>query len=92
VETKPGLSVAGSQGMAKGAYMNNQSEPKNSQEFDAYFEDNDISMLLDTKQKRVNIDLPANIVQMLDYRAQISGLTRQALVKYWISEKLGIIN
>lgn len=71
--------------------MKTQSKPQNNQQFDEYFEDNDISELLDTKSKRINIDLPANIVSMLDYQAQLSGLTRQALVKYWISEKLGVI-
>ena len=71
--------------------MKMQSIPENNQEFDSYFEDNDISDLLDTKNKRINIDLPPNVVSMLDYQAQLSGLTRQALVKYWISERLGII-
>ena len=71
--------------------MKMQSMPQNNTEFDEYFEDHDISELLDTKTKRINLDLPANVVTMLDYQAGLSGLTRQALVKYWISEKLGII-
>lgn len=70
--------------------MKNINKPKNSQEFDTYFEDNDISDLLEIKQKRVNLDLPSNVLTRLDYQANLIGLTRQALIKYWISEKLGL--
>ncbi len=63
-------------------------KPKNAEEFDSYFEEHDIAYLLDTKTKRINIDFPANVLKRLDLKAHQLGLTRQALVKYWIAEKL----
>ena len=38
--------------------------------------------------KRVNIDFPAWVVEELDKEAGRLGITRQALVKVWIAEKL----
>lgn len=70
--------------------MKKQSRPKNTAEFDTYFEDNDISGLLDQNTKRFNIDLPVAVLKKLDLQANRIGLTRQALVKYWISEHLGL--
>lgn len=67
-------------------------EPKNAAEFDAYFEDNDIADLLDLRTVRVNIDFPASIVSRLDLKADQLGLTRQALVKYWIAERLNLVS
>ena len=64
---------------------------KNADEFDAYFEDHDIADLLDTKTKRVNIDFPSPILRRLDLKANELGLTRQALVKYWIAERLDLV-
>lgn len=66
-------------------------KPKSASEFDAYFETNDIADLLDTTTKRVNIDFPAAVLRRLDLKAQQLGLTRQALVKYWIAERLELI-
>ena len=66
-------------------------KPKNADEFDAYFEDHDIADLLDTKTKRVNIDFPSPILRRLDLKANELGLTRQALVKYWIAERLDLV-
>jgi hypothetical protein len=65
-------------------------KPKNAEEFDEYFENHDIGELLDTETKRVNLDLPAHILSRLDLKAQTLGLTRQALIKYWIAERLGL--
>ena len=39
--------------------------------------------------KRVNIDFPAWVVEALDREARRLGVTRQALVKLWIAERLG---
>jgi alpha/beta superfamily hydrolase len=39
--------------------------------------------------RRVNVDFPAWMVQGLDARASHLGVTRQALIKMWIAEKLG---
>ncbi|HKY63870.1 MAG TPA: CopG family transcriptional regulator [bacterium] len=66
-------------------------KPKNAAEFDAYFENHDIADLLDTKTKRVNIDFPPPILRRVDLKARELGLTRQALIKYWIAERLNLI-
>ncbi|MEI2735069.1 MAG: CopG family transcriptional regulator [Rhodoblastus sp.] len=39
--------------------------------------------------RRVNVDFPAWVVQGLDREAMRLGVTRQALIKLWIAEKLG---
>ena len=38
--------------------------------------------------RRVNLDLPAWMVEGLDARAAHLGITRQALLKMWIAERL----
>jgi hypothetical protein len=40
------------------------------------------------KPRRVSIDFPAWMVQELDREAQRLGITRQSVIKFWISEKL----
>jgi len=40
------------------------------------------------KPKRVNIDFPTWVVEDLDKHSKRLGITRQALVKVWIAEKL----
>ena len=40
------------------------------------------------ESRRVNIDFPAWVVDGLDKQAKRLGITRQALVKVWIAEKL----
>ena len=40
------------------------------------------------KSRRVSIDFPAWMVKALDREAQRLGITRQSVIKYWISEKL----
>lgn len=39
--------------------------------------------------KRVNVDFPAWVVAGLDQQARRLGVTRQALIKLWIAERLG---
>jgi hypothetical protein len=39
--------------------------------------------------RRVNVDFPAWVVQGLDRQAKRLGVTRQALIKLWIAERLG---
>lgn len=39
--------------------------------------------------RRVNVDFPAWVVTSLDREAQRLGVTRQALIKTWIAERLG---
>ncbi len=38
--------------------------------------------------KRVNIDFPVWVVEKLDKQSKRLGITRQALVKVWIAEKV----
>ena len=38
--------------------------------------------------KRVNVDFPAWVVAGLDRQARHLGVTRQALIKLWIAERL----
>jgi hypothetical protein len=67
------------------------------QEFDKLFEEGkDITEFLDLKtakvegwqKKRVNIKLPIWMIQKLDQQAMKLGVTRQSIIKFWISEKL----
>ncbi|MBX3531741.1 MAG: CopG family transcriptional regulator [Rhizobiaceae bacterium] len=39
--------------------------------------------------KRVNVDFPTWMVNGMDKEARRLGVTRQALIKMWIAEKLG---
>lgn len=42
--------------------------------------------------KRVNIDFPAWMVQSLDKEAKHIGVSRQAVIKMWLSERLQSLN
>lgn len=66
-------------------------------EFDAKFEsDDDILGDLDLsqakrpmqKQKRVNVDFPAWMLESLDKEASRVGVTRQSIIKIWLPERL----
>ena len=43
---------------------------------------------LNVEAKRVNVDFPTWVVTGLDRQAQKLGITRQALIKMWIAERL----
>ena len=67
------------------------------QEFDEKFEaGEDLTSELDfskarrvnQESRRVNIDFPSWVVDGLDKQAKRLGISRQALVKVWIAEKL----
>ncbi len=67
------------------------------EEFDRRFDDGeDISAFLNKKNasrpnrksQRVNVDFPLWMVSSLDAEANRLGLTRQALIKVWIGERL----
>ncbi len=69
-------------------------------EFDAKFEaDEDITEDLDLtqikkpmlKQKRVNVDFPAWMLESLDREAHRIGVTRQSIIKIWLAERLEAI-
>ena len=40
------------------------------------------------EQKRVNVDFPSWMVHSLDKEANRLGVTRQSIIKVWISERL----
>jgi hypothetical protein len=40
------------------------------------------------EQKRVNVDLPAWMIESLDKEAQRLGVTRQSIIKLWLAERL----
>lgn len=70
----------------------------NSKDFDKKFDDNKIDIIDDLdlsslrrpnqKQKRVNVDFPAWIVDSLDKEAKRMGVTRQSVIKIWLAERL----
>lgn len=71
--------------------------PITTSEFDRKFDDGeDISAHVDwtkarrpnLEARRVNVDFPAWMVDGLDARAAHLGITRQALIKMWIAERL----
>lgn len=51
----------------------------------------DLSRAKRTNQtpKRVNVDFPAWMIHSLDKEAGRLGVTRQSIIKVWISERLG---
>ena len=71
-------------------------------ELDKIFDDNqeDILEHFDTSKirmineepKRVNIDFPTWMVQSLDKEAKHVGVSRQAVIKMWLAEKLQSLN
>lgn len=68
------------------------------EEFDKKFDDNqediiehlDLSTLKrpNLEPKRVNIDFPAWMVKSLDEEARHIGVSRQAVIKTWLAEKI----
>lgn len=66
-------------------------------EFDKLFDSNDeITEYLDLKTakrdglktRRVSVDFPEWMINQLDQQASKLGVTRQSIIKFWISEKL----
>jgi hypothetical protein len=66
-------------------------------DFDRKFDEGeDVTSLLDIgnarrpglEQRRVNVDFPAWMVESLDREAHRVGVTRQALIKLWLADKL----
>ncbi len=60
-------------------------------------EGEDISKYLDIskarrpaqEQKRVNVDFPLWMIQLLDKEARRLGVPRQSIIKIWVAERLG---
>ena len=68
-------------------------ETLSAQEFDARFErGEDITPFLDFKKatviRRVNVDFPAWMVERLDQEALKLNVSRQAVIKMWIHDRL----
>lgn len=66
-------------------------------EFDAKFEEGEnVTQYLDLtkarrpdqEQRRVNVDFPNWMIHSLDKEADRLGVTRQSIIKVWISERL----
>ena len=66
-------------------------------EFDKKFDNGeDISEFLDISkssrpgqsQKRVNVDFPVWMINLMDKEARRIGVTRQSIIKVWIAQKL----
>lgn len=66
-------------------------------EFDKKFDEGkDISKYLDIskarrpkqEQRRVNVDFPVWMIELLDKEAKRLGVPRQSIIKVWIAERL----
>jgi hypothetical protein len=66
-------------------------------EFDKKFDEGkDISKYVDIskarrpkqEQKRVNVDFPLWMIQLLDKEAKRLGVPRQSIIKVWVAERL----
>jgi hypothetical protein len=80
--------------------MKTDAKPKtiNAEELDRLFDEgsDEIDQYLDwdsarrpgLEAKRVNVDFPQWMVAKLDREAKRRGVTRQALIKMWISDRL----
>jgi len=67
------------------------------EEFDKKFDEGeDVSQYLDRSkarrpalsQRRVNVDFPLWMVQLLDKEAKRMGVPRQSIIKLWVAERL----
>lgn len=56
-----------------------------------YFDTSKVKMI-NEETKRVNIDFPAWMVQSLDKEAWHLGVSRQAVIKMWLADKLRDLN
>jgi hypothetical protein len=72
-------------------------EPIEAEELDAMFDrGEDITDYLDfskarrpgLEQRRINLDAPVWMIQALDFEARRLGITRQAIIKVWVAERI----
>jgi hypothetical protein len=77
--------------------MKNEKDTITAEELDRRFDEGeDISRYLDwskakrplLEQRRVNVDLPTWMIESLDIEAKRVGVTRQSIVKVWLSERI----
>ena len=64
---------------------------ENKEDILEYFDTSKIKMI-NEKQRRVNIDFPEWMIQSLDKEAKHIGVSRQAVIKMWIADKLKSLN
>ena len=60
---------------------------QNEEDILEYFDKSKIRMI-NEEPKRVNIDFPAWMVDSLDREAKHIGVSRQAVIKMWLAERL----
>jgi hypothetical protein len=48
--------------------------------------------MINEEQKRVNIDFPFWMIKSLDKEAKHVGVSRQAVIKMWLAERLQGLN
>jgi predicted DNA binding CopG/RHH family protein len=87
---KPGLSASAGRSAKK--------LPTSVEEFDRRFDEGedlenlgiDLSKAARTglQTRRVNVDMPAHFINRLDHWAAVRGLSRQALIKSWVYDRL----
>jgi hypothetical protein len=67
------------------------------QEFERRFDEGeDITPYIDDSSirrpgleaRRVNVDFPEWIIQKLDFQSKMIGVSRQSLIKLWVSERV----
>ena len=77
--------------------MKKMTDTITSEDLDRRFDEGeDISKYLDwskatrpgLKQRRMNVDLPVWMISSLDREAKRIGVTRQSIVKMWLSERI----
>ena len=77
--------------------MKKKNDTITAKELDRRFDEGeDISKYLDwskairpgLEQRRVNVDLPVWMISSLDREAKRVGVTRQSIVKMWLSERI----
>ena len=63
----------------------------NQEEILEYFDTSKIKMI-NEEPKRINIDFPTWMVESLDKEAKHIGVSRQAVIKMWLAERLQELN
>ena len=68
---------------------------KNSNKMDDYLEKEDLGVLFERhgklvipKIRKINLDLPEWLIAQLDLEAKRAGVSRQPLIKLWLTQKL----
>ncbi|MDF1759422.1 MAG: CopG family transcriptional regulator [Coxiellaceae bacterium] len=83
--------------MNKSTKKNKSKKTIAAKEFDEQFEDGDVTEYLDLKSaklkypiQRLSIDFTKHMIEAIDIEAAKIGVTRTALIKMWVAERLDI--